>query len=75
MQTANIFLNGRSQAIRLPKEFRFSEKIVNISKIGEVVIITPQKAKWSTFLESLNEFSDDFANDRNQPSIQKRKKL
>lgn len=47
MQTAKIFTNGRSQAIRLPKEFRFSDDDVYINKIGEIVVLIPKDDPWS----------------------------
>ena len=45
MQTARIFNNGNSQAVRLPKEFRFEEDEVIIKKIGDMVILLPTKYK------------------------------
>lgn len=42
MTTAKIFENGRSQAVRLPKEYRFSEDEVLISKVGEIVMLIPK---------------------------------
>jgi len=41
--TAKIFMHGRSQAVRLPKEFRFEGKEVRVSKIGDKVILEPIK--------------------------------
>lgn len=67
MQTAKIFTNGRSQAIRLPKEFRFSGDDVYINKIGKIVILIPKEDPWSVLVNSLDQFSDDFMEDRNQP--------
>ncbi len=44
---AKVFKNGRSQAVRLPKEFRFQEKEVKITKIGDKVILEPiKKIEW-----------------------------
>ena len=67
MTTAKLFANGRSQAVRLPKEFRFKGDEVGIKRLGEVVVLYPLDARWSLLLESLNEFSDDFMADRDQP--------
>jgi antitoxin VapB len=45
--TAKLFRNGRSQAVRLPKEFRLRGTEVKIRKEGEKVILEPiEKAKW-----------------------------
>ncbi len=63
MMMAKVFENGRSQAVRLPKEYRFSDEEVAINKIGDVVILMPKENKWSGFLNSLNIFSEDFMND------------
>jgi len=60
MMMAKVFENGRSQAVRLPKEYRFNDEEVAINKIGDVVILMPKENKWSGFLNSLNLFSEDF---------------
>lgn len=59
MNTAKIFTNGRSQAVRLPKDYRFSENEVYVHKIGDIVMLFPKKKSWETFLNGLYEFSDD----------------
>jgi virulence-associated protein VagC len=41
--TAKLFMHGRSQAVRLPKEFRFDGSEVRISKVGDKVILEPVK--------------------------------
>ena len=76
MMTAKLFENGRSQAVRLPKEYRFNGDEVAINKIGDIVILMPKENKWSGFLNSLELFSDDFMNDgREQPAVQEREAL
>ncbi len=75
MQTAKIFVNGRSQAVRLPKDFRFSSKDVFIKKIGKMVILLPKDDPWSPLINSLDQFTDDFMDDRNQPPQDDREKL
>ncbi len=76
MTTAKLFENGRSQAVRLPKEYRFSGNEVSINKIGDVVILMPQDNKWAGFMESLELFTDDFMKDgREQPENQEREIL
>ena len=72
METAKLFMNGRSQAVRLPKAYRFEGTEVYIRKIGDTVILIPAHAPWSTLLESLEMFSDDFMADRSQPPAQDR---
>jgi len=63
MSTAKIFENGRSQAVRLPKECRFDSEEVFINKVGGVVMLIPMEDKWSGFLQSFGLFSDDFMED------------
>lgn len=76
MITAKLFENGRSQAVRLPKEYRFPGNEVAINKVGDIVILTPKENRWSGFLNSLELFSDDFmADDREQPAAQERESL
>ena len=55
MQTASIFNNGNSQAVRLPKEFRFDEDEVIIKKIGDMVILLPTKYKAESLLSLIKE--------------------
>ncbi len=67
METAKIFVNGQSQAVRLPKEYRFSGNEVYIQKVGHAVLLFPKERAWETFLNGLNSFTDDFfADGRNQ---------
>ena len=68
MQTAKIFINGRSQAVRLPKDFRFSGKDVFIKKIGKIVVLLPKDDPWSSLVNSLDQFTDDFMDSRDQPN-------
>ncbi len=75
MQTAKIFTNGRSQAIRLPKEFRFSGDDVYINKIGKIVLLIPKDDPWSVLANSLDQFSDDFMEERSQPPQDRREEL
>ena len=76
MQTAKLFQNGRSQAVRLPKEYKFEGNDVLIQKVGSAVILFPKNKTWETFLHGLKGFTDDFmSNGREQPEMQKRKGL
>lgn len=63
MKTAKVFKNGRSQAIRLPKECRLSSDEVMVNKIGDVVILLPKQNKWDSFMKAVDMFSDDFMAD------------
>lgn len=61
---AKIFMNGRSQAVRLPKEYRFDTDEVYITKQGSSIIITEKKPTWDEFFDSESAFDDDFLKDR-----------
>ena len=69
MQTAKLFMNGRSQAVRLPKEFQFSGDDVYIRKHGDAVILVPKDKAWETFLRGLDTFSDDFMSEERGQGI------
>lgn len=73
MDTAKIFQSGRSQAVRLPKEYRFDGTEVLIKKVGDAVILFPnQGAGWQALFDSLELFSSDFMDNRQQPEQQLR---
>jgi antitoxin VapB len=76
MKTARLFINGRSQAVRLPKDFQFQGENVYIQKIGDAVILVPVGKEWEVFMHGLNSFSDDFmSNGRLQGKDQEREEL
>ena len=76
MMTAKVFENGRSQAVRLPKECRFSGDEVAINKVGDVVILMPKGNKWAGFINGLSLFDEDFMSEgREQPAAQEREPL
>lgn len=60
MLTAKLFANGSSQAVRLPKEVRFSGTEVYVQKIGSSLMLVPKDKAWETFLEGINDFTDDY---------------
>ena len=67
MEKAKIFQNGQSQAVRLPKEFRFNSKEVWIKRMGNAVVLIPLEGTWDTLIASLDMFPPDFMLDRQQP--------
>jgi len=75
MQTAKVFKNGRSQAVRLPKEFRFEGDDVFIKKVGNMVILFPKDDPWAPLVNSLGQFTDDFMETREQPAQDSREDL
>ena len=72
MDTAKVFQSGRSQAIRLPKAYRFDGTQVFIKKVGEAVVLLPYREGWQTLFASLDQFSEDFMAGREQPEQQPR---
>ncbi len=72
METAKLFQNGKSQAVRLPKEFRFESDRVYLKKMGNAVILLPYGAPWQSLVDSLSLFSGDFMQVRTQPPVEKR---
>lgn len=76
MKKAKIFANGQSQAVRLPKEFRVKGSEVFIKRQGNMIILIPMDMNpWEPLFMSLNEFTEDYLSERNQPTeIQKREK-
>lgn len=76
METAKIFQNGSSQAVRLPKEYRFSGDEVYVKKVGTAVILYPKDQVWQTFMNGLDGFTDDiFTEGRDQGKQQTRESL
>jgi len=72
MKTAKVFQNGRSQAIRLPKEFRVDTDKVYLKKTREGFLVI-SKDPWELFHEGIEELSDDFMSEgRQQPDAQTR---
>lgn len=72
MERAKLFRNGRSQAVRLPKEFRFEGDEVYVKRLGNAVVLLPYKDSWQDLFGSLEQFSDDFMDEREQPTGQER---
>ena len=73
METAKLFQNGNSQAVRLPKKFKIPGNMVKISQQGTQIILEPLETIWDSLFESLADFPEDFlASGREQPDMQKR---
>jgi len=70
-QLAKVFQNGRSQAIRIPKEFRVDTDEVYIEKVGDTLIIKPKKEnRWEKLFMLLDEVdTSDFMKERVQPPL------
>ncbi len=75
MKCAKVFENGRSQAVRLPKEYRVNDSEVRVNKVGDIIMLIPKKSKWNSLIKSLDIFTDDYMDERNQGVIDKREEL
>lgn len=71
MKTAKVFMNGRSQAIRLPKEFRVNSAEVSITRVPQGILIM-ERDPWEICQEACQELSDSFMTERTQPPTQER---
>ena len=66
MKEAKLFQNGRSQAVRLPKEYRLRGTSVYIHKLGNLVMLIPKTKSWESLVEACGKFTDDFMTKRDQ---------
>jgi antitoxin VapB len=74
MATAKVFMSGRSQAVRLPKEFRVDASELTIRKEGDSLVLTPISNDWARFFSLLQEFENVESIERNQPGAQQIRK-
>lgn len=75
MDTARLFLQGRGQAVRLPKPYRFEGKQVRVKHFGNGVLLLPEDRSWTLLEEALGEFEPNFELQREQPDEQIREEL
>jgi len=75
MEVAKIFQSGRSQAVRLPKAFRFEGKEVVVKHFGNGVLLLPIDNPWEMMQEAVLEFEDGFQLEREDQGIQSREEL
>jgi antitoxin VapB len=78
MQTAKLFKNGRSQAVRLPKEFRFEGEEVYVRREGNSIVLSPKtepkENPWQDFFDALDMIDPRFPFERHQPKQQQVRK-
>ncbi len=74
MDTAKLFINGRSQAIRLPKAYRLEGNEVYIKKTTEGVLLIPKDDSiWEVWEKNLGKYNEPFMTERNQPELQQKR--
>ena len=66
MTTARTFITGRSQAIRLPLEYRLPDEEIIINRVGDTITLTPKSKLKNSLLHALNSFTDDYM-EENRP--------
>jgi antitoxin VapB len=66
MRIAKVFRNGASQAVRLPKEFRFDGDEICIKRVGSAVLLFPRNTAWDLMGDALGKTDVDFMASRNQ---------
>jgi antitoxin VapB len=75
MKTAKLFMNGKSQAVRLPKEFRFEGDEVYIQRLGSTIVLMPKGDEWEGMWAAAERVTDDFMEERDQGSQPEREAL
>ena len=75
MDTARLFRSGRSQAVRLPKDYRFLGSEVAVQHFGNGVLLLPIDDPWSTLEAGLASFEQGFVMERQQPDEQQREAI
>ncbi|MEH1935413.1 MAG: type II toxin-antitoxin system VapB family antitoxin [Nostoc sp.] len=72
MNTAKLTTDGTHQIVILPEDFQLPGTEVYIKKIGNAIVLIAKDNPWQSLIESLDNFSDDFMNSREQPVIDTR---
>lgn len=76
MDTAKLFSSGRSQAVRLPKQYRFEGDSVLIKRVGRAVILLPRSSTWDSLRDALEMFEPGLRLERRQPArVERRRAL
>ncbi len=74
MKTVEVTTNGLEQSIRLPEDYHIQTQEVFVKRVGSSLLLIPKDVDpWQMFSKSLEEFTDDFMQDRAQPEQQERK--
>jgi antitoxin VapB len=73
VDTAKLFKNGSSQAVRLPKQYAMTGDEVYVKKVNGIVMLIPKDGDpWQPFVDSLDKFSSDFMSERDQGALDRR---
>lgn len=72
MKIIKLLMNDDNQTVVLPKEFQFEGNEVYIKKIGNAIVLISKENPWETLFHSLELFSEDFMETREQPNLEVR---
>jgi antitoxin VapB len=75
VETIKLTINGNSQVVVLPEQFHLSGSEIYIKKMGNAIVLISKEDPWRSLLESLEQFSDDFMDVREQLPLQSREEL
>ncbi len=70
MSVTRAFMTGRSQAVRIPKEYRLPEEDIFVNRIGNTITLTPVSKLKETFMQNIRLFTDDFMADGRPPQTE-----
>ena len=75
LETIDIQDSSGSQSVRIPDDFKIDDDKVYLKKVGNALYIIPFHNPWQDLIDSVDNFSEDFMNDREQPNEQTRESL
>ena len=74
-ETAKVFKTGRSQAVRIPKQFRFVTDEVLIERDGDRIVLTPRPRSWREYFAPSTRLSEDYPEHIDDQPPQDREKI
>lgn len=75
MDTAKLFVNGNSQAVRLPKQYRFDGDEVVIKRLGNAVVLLPKADPWQILFDAVGDFTPELTIERRDEPCQEREPI
>jgi antitoxin VapB len=75
VDTAKLFINGNSQAVRLPKQYRFEGDEVVIKRLGDAVVLLPKENPWQVLFDAVGDFTPDLVIEREDEPCQERESI
>ncbi len=75
MDTAKLFMNGSSQAVRLPRKYRFDGDEVVVKRLGNAIVLLPKDDPWQVLFDAIGDFSGDLTIEREDGPCQEREPI